>query len=148
MCEHNPALPLLCERTKREKPMITLRKSTVASTFVRSVDARTPQWICWEMFLRTNYPFISVNYPLRDASTRKAHRKQGARTRDAGRGPKVKPKAKVPISVKRFETPDGPGVIAIIGEFPSDLDEGPAGLPGARVLPARCRGRAVARQPG
>ena len=31
--------------------------------------------------------------------------------------------AKIPIRVKRFETPDGPGVVATIGEFPEDLNE-------------------------
>jgi hypothetical protein len=30
--------------------------------------------------------------------------------------------AKIPIRVKRVETPDGPGVVATIGEFPEDLD--------------------------
>ena len=34
--------------------------------------------------------------------------------------------AQVPIRVKRFETADGPGVVATIGEFPEDLNE--AGL--------------------
>lgn len=32
--------------------------------------------------------------------------------------------AKIPIRVKRFETPDGPGVVATIGDFPEDLNEG------------------------
>lgn len=31
--------------------------------------------------------------------------------------------SKIPIRVKRFETPDGPGVVATIGEFPEDLNE-------------------------
>ena len=31
--------------------------------------------------------------------------------------------AKIPIRVKRIETPDGPGVFATIGEFPQDLNE-------------------------
>ncbi|MDT5272851.1 MAG: hypothetical protein QOH49_5037 [Acidobacteriota bacterium] len=31
--------------------------------------------------------------------------------------------AKIPIRVKRVEMPDGPGVVATIGEFPEDLDE-------------------------
>jgi len=31
--------------------------------------------------------------------------------------------AKVPIRVRRVETPDGPGVVATIGEFPEDLNE-------------------------
>lgn len=31
--------------------------------------------------------------------------------------------AKIPIRVKRVETPDGPGVFATIGEFPEDLNE-------------------------
>lgn len=30
--------------------------------------------------------------------------------------------AKIPIHVKRIETPDGPGVVATIGEFPEDLN--------------------------
>ena len=32
--------------------------------------------------------------------------------------------SRIPIRVKRVETADGPGVVATIGEFPSDLDEG------------------------
>ncbi|MET0646321.1 MAG: hypothetical protein ABW208_06840 [Pyrinomonadaceae bacterium] len=32
--------------------------------------------------------------------------------------------AKIPIRVTRVETPDGPGVVATIGEFPEDLNEG------------------------
>jgi hypothetical protein len=31
--------------------------------------------------------------------------------------------SKIPIRVMRVETPDGPGVLATIGEFPSDLNE-------------------------
>ena len=31
--------------------------------------------------------------------------------------------AKIPIRVRRVETPDGPGVVATIGEFPEDLNE-------------------------
>jgi len=31
--------------------------------------------------------------------------------------------SKIPIRVKRVETPDGPGVVATIGEFPEDLNE-------------------------
>jgi hypothetical protein len=31
--------------------------------------------------------------------------------------------ARIPIRVTRVETPDGPGVLATIGEFPSDLNE-------------------------
>lgn len=31
--------------------------------------------------------------------------------------------ARIPIRVKRVETPDGPGVVATIGEFPEDLNE-------------------------
>lgn len=37
---------------------------------------------------------------------------------------KTKRDAKVPVSVSRLETPDGPpGIVAIIGEFPCDQDE-------------------------
>ncbi|HEX8721987.1 MAG TPA: hypothetical protein VF736_15240 [Pyrinomonadaceae bacterium] len=32
--------------------------------------------------------------------------------------------AKIPIRVTRVETPEGPGVVATIGEFPSDLEQG------------------------
>jgi hypothetical protein len=32
--------------------------------------------------------------------------------------------AKIPIRVTRVETPDGPSVMATIGDFPSDLNEG------------------------
>ena len=31
--------------------------------------------------------------------------------------------ARIPIRVRRVETPDGPGIVATIGEFPADLEE-------------------------
>jgi hypothetical protein len=41
---------------------------------------------------------------------------------NAGKAEPVE-EAKIPIRVTRVETPDGPGVLATIGEFPSDLNE-------------------------
>ncbi|HEX6186326.1 MAG TPA: hypothetical protein VFZ44_20720 [Pyrinomonadaceae bacterium] len=40
-------------------------------------------------------------------------------------GGKAEPaeEARIPIRVTRVDTPDGPGVLATIGEFPSDLNE-------------------------
>ncbi|MET0623249.1 MAG: hypothetical protein ABW250_09740 [Pyrinomonadaceae bacterium] len=40
-----------------------------------------------------------------------------------GEGAEGGEEAKIPIRVTRVETPDGPGVLATIGEFPSDLNE-------------------------
>ena len=37
--------------------------------------------------------------------------------------PAAESESKVPIRVKRVETPDGPGVFATIGDFPADLNE-------------------------
>lgn len=42
---------------------------------------------------------------------------EGAEGGEAGEEPRI------PIRVTRVETPDGPGVVATIGEFPSDLNE-------------------------
>jgi hypothetical protein len=41
----------------------------------------------------------------------------------AGRASAPAEEARVPVRVTRVETPDGPGVVATIGEFPSDLEE-------------------------
>ena len=51
------------------------------------------------------------------AATPRQHKRQAA--------PAAEPaeQARIPIRVKRVETPDGPGVVATIGEFPSDLNE-------------------------
>ena len=46
---------------------------------------------------------------------------QKGRTAPAAAEPAAE--AKIPIRVKRVETPDGPGVVATIGEFPEDLNE-------------------------
>ncbi|HEX8501872.1 MAG TPA: hypothetical protein VF659_14915 [Pyrinomonadaceae bacterium] len=50
----------------------------------------------------------------------------GAKTaKPAAESPQAEPaeEARIPIRVTRVETPDGPGVVATIGEFPSDLKE-------------------------
>ncbi len=58
-----------------------------------------------------------------------AHASAGAAPRQqkgqAGGAAAAEPavEAKIPIRVRRVETPDGPGVVATIGEFPEDLDE-------------------------
>ncbi len=49
-----------------------------------------------------------------------APRQQKGQEAPASAEPAVE--AKIPIRVKRVETPDGPGVVATIGEFPEDLD--------------------------
>jgi hypothetical protein len=49
-----------------------------------------------------------------------APRQQKGQEAPAAAEPAVE--AKIPIRVKRVETPDGPGVVATIGEFPEDLD--------------------------
>lgn len=46
---------------------------------------------------------------------------QGREARAAGEAPAAE--EKIPVRVTRVNTPDGPGVIATIGEFPSDLNE-------------------------
>ena len=44
-------------------------------------------------------------------------------TAPAGRKAEPAEESRIPIRVTRVETPDGPGVLATIGEFPSDLNE-------------------------
>ena len=50
-----------------------------------------------------------------------APRQQKQQSAPAASGPAVE--AKIPIRVERVEMPDGPGVVATIGEFPQDLNE-------------------------
>lgn len=52
-----------------------------------------------------------------------AHTVAGAAQRHQKKHAAPPAEAKIPIRVKRFETPDGSGVAATIGEFPKDLDE-------------------------
>jgi len=41
----------------------------------------------------------------------------------SGKAGEATPESRIPIRVTRVETPDGPGVLATIGEFPDDLNE-------------------------
>jgi hypothetical protein len=41
----------------------------------------------------------------------------------SGRAGEGAPESRIPIRVTRVETPNGPGVLATIGEFPEDLNE-------------------------
>ena len=50
-----------------------------------------------------------------------APRRQKPQDAPAAAEPAVE--AKIPIRVTRVETPDGPGVVATIGEFPEDLND-------------------------
>ena len=54
------------------------------------------------------------------------HKGRATQPDEKGRAAQADKPAKdgrVPIHVKRIETPDGPGVVATIGEFPEDLNE-------------------------
>ena len=52
-----------------------------------------------------------------------AHAVAGAAPRQQQKQAAPAVEAKIPIHVERVEMPDGPGVVATIGEFPEDLNE-------------------------
>jgi hypothetical protein len=58
--------------------------------------------------------------PPQQAEPQKA---QAQKTKTAPAAAAPVEEAKIPIRVTRVETPDGPGVVATIGEFPSDLND-------------------------
>src|SRR5688572_5395602 len=125
MSERNPALPLLYEQRKGEKPLITFRKHTIAGTAyvpligrLRRGDAGRGFTALIILLLVASATVYATPRPAKDVRNHKAPKTS---TRAEVQG--IKPHAKVPISVNRFDTPDGPGIIAIIGEFKSDLKE-------------------------
>jgi hypothetical protein len=64
---------------------------------------------------------ILVAHAVAGAAPRHQPKRRVALAAPPAAAPAVK--AKIPIRVKRFETSDGPGVVATIGEFPEDLNE-------------------------
>jgi hypothetical protein len=90
--------------------MMSFRKHAAGST-------RRPDSFLWRRALEA-VPLLAVLLV--------AHAVAGAtpRQQKGQAAPAAEPavEAKIPIRVKRVEMPDGPGVVATIGEFPEDLD--------------------------
>ena len=125
--KHAPALPLLYEQSRGKKPMIRFRTHATASTaFHVSPSGRLPRRgdagrssaaLIILLFVASASTFATPR-PGNHVGKHKA-----AEPSTRAQAQKTKRDAKVPVSVSRLETPDGPGIIAIIGEFPRDLDE-------------------------
>src|ERR687886_736290 len=89
--------------------MMSFRKHAERST-------RRPDSFLWRRALEA-VALLTLLLAAHAGATAAPGQKDGT----AAEGPAVE--AKIPIRVKRVETPDGPGVVATIGEFPEDLNE-------------------------
>jgi hypothetical protein len=93
-------------------PMMSFRKHAKVST-------RRPDSFLWRRALES--VALATLLLAAQAVTNAAPQQKGQQDGAAAEEPAVE--AKIPIRVKRVETPDGPGVVATIGEFPEDLNE-------------------------
>lgn len=82
------------------------------------VSTRRPDSFLWRRAAEAValLALLLVAHAVADAAPRQQQKQQEAAAEPAA-------EAKIPIRVKRVETPDGPGVVATIGEFPEDLNE-------------------------
>ena len=92
--------------------MMSFRKHAKVST-------RRPDSFLWRRALET--AALLTLLLAAQAAASAAPRQKGQQDGAAAGEPAVE--AKIPIRVKRVETPAGPGVVATIGEFPEDLNE-------------------------
>ena len=99
-------------RHKGVKPMRSFRKHAEVST-------RRPDSFLWRRAAE-GLALLAILLAAH-AVANGAPRQQQKQQEPAAAEPAVE--AKIPIRVKRVETPDGPGVVATIGEFPEDLNE-------------------------
>ena len=92
--------------------MMSFRKHAAGST-------RRPDSFLWRRALES--VALLTLLLAAHAAAAAAPQQKGQQDGAAAEEPAVE--AKIPIRVKRVETPDGPGVVATIGEFPEDLNE-------------------------
>jgi hypothetical protein len=131
---HNPALPLLPERRKGEKPMITFRNHAIASTDChvsllgqgpRKSGAKVPRLAALIIILLVAASGVFAS--PRQKQQAKGHAAGEPSTQNQNQGEETKEDskldAKIPIRLTRLDTPDGPCVLATIGDFPTDLNE-------------------------
>ena len=92
--------------------MMSFRKHAAGST-------RRPDSFLWRRALEAValLTLLLAAHAVAGATPRQQNPQQ---TAPAAAEPAVE--AKIPIRVKRVETPDGPGVVVTIGEFPEDLN--------------------------
>ena len=83
------------------------------------VSTRRPDSFLWRRALES-VALLSLLLAAH-ATASAAPRQQKQQAAPAAEEPAVE--GKVPIRIERVETPDGPGVVATIGEFPEDLNE-------------------------
>jgi hypothetical protein len=57
-----------------------------------------------------------------DAQRESARGADGQSEKADGQGEKADADSKIPVRISRLETPDGPYIVATIGDFPADLD--------------------------
>jgi hypothetical protein len=93
--------------------MMSFRKHAAGST-------RRPDSFLWRRALEavTLLALLLAAHAVAGAATPPPQQGKGA---PAAAEPAAE--SKIPIRVRRVETPDGPGVVATIGEFPADLNE-------------------------
>ena len=93
--------------------MMSFRKHAAGST-------RRPDSFLWRRALES-VALLTLLLAAHAAATAAPRQKGQQDAPAAAEEPAVE--AKIPIRVKRVETPAGPGVVATIGEFPEDLNE-------------------------
>lgn len=93
--------------------MMSFRKHAAEST-------RRPDSFLWRRALEA-VALLTLLLAAHAVAGAAPRQQQGQQATPAAAEPAVE--AKIPIRVQRVETPDGPGVVATIGEFPEDLNE-------------------------
>lgn len=131
---HDPALPLHPGRRKGEKPMITFRNHAIVSTDChvsllghgpRRSGAKNLHLIALIIILLVAASSAFASPRQKQQARGHAAEEPPAKTRNQGEGAKEDSTsdAKIPIRLTRLDTPDGPCVLATIGDFPEDLNE-------------------------
>ena len=93
--------------------MMSFRKHAAGST-------RRPDSFLWHLALEA-VALVALLLAAHAFANAAPRQQKGQQDGTAAEEPAVE--AKIPIRVKRVEMPDGPGVVATIGEFPADLNE-------------------------
>ncbi|MBV9926305.1 MAG: hypothetical protein JOZ96_14900 [Acidobacteria bacterium] len=96
--------------------MMSFRKHAAGST-------RRPDSFLYRRALEAAALLTLLLFAHASAGAAPRQKQQDAPAAPATRTEEPAVEAKIPIRVRRVETPDGPGVVATIGEFPEDLDE-------------------------
>jgi hypothetical protein len=114
----------------KHAPESTRRPNSLLFRFARRASLVVPVVVAPIIFLLAAPPWADAAPTTRQHAHAKSHTeapKAAAQREDGkethGRSEQPATDAKIPIRVTRVETPDGPSVLATIGDFPSDLNE-------------------------